>query len=52
MKNSKFSFIKFRKKGKSIPRNKQEEQLFINPQRFHLRNKSNNNRKWNPNNII
>ena len=35
----KFSFSKSRKKGQSIPRNKQEEQLFINPQRFYLRKK-------------
>ena len=46
MKNSKFSFIKFRKKRKSIPRNKQEEQLFINPQRIYLRNKSSNKNKF------
>ena len=46
MKNSKFSFIKFRKKQKSIPRNKQEEQLFINPQRIHLRHKSSNKNKF------
>ena len=42
----KFSFSKSRKKGQSIPRNKQEEQLFINPQRFYLRKKSNNKNKF------
>ena len=46
MKKSKFSFIKSRKKGKSIPRNKQEQQLLINPKRFSLRKKSNNKNKF------
>ena len=46
MKKSKFSFIKSRKKGKSILRNKQEQQLLINPKRFHLRKKSNNKIKF------
>ena len=45
MKKKKFSFLKRKKEGHSIPKNKQEEQFLINPNRYHLRKKINNIKK-------
>ena len=45
MKKNKFSLLKRKKKGISIPKIKQEEQLFINPYRFQIKNKMINKNK-------
>jgi len=45
MKKNKLSFFKRRKIRQSIPKNKQEEQLLINPNKYHLKKKLNHNKK-------
>ena len=45
MKKNKY-FLKRRKLGQSIPKTNQEEQFFINPNKYHLRKKINNKKKF------
>ena len=46
MKKNKYSFFKRRKIRQSIPKNKQEEQFLINPNKYHLKKKTSNNKTF------
>ena len=46
MKKNKYSFFKRRKIRQSIPKNKQEEQFLINPNKYHLKKKTSTNKTF------
>ena len=46
MKKNKYSFFKRKKIRQSIPKNKQEEQFLINPNKYHLKKKTSTNKTF------